>query len=87
MFRNFFPFENRAVHARLWKKCCRVGEATDGNMTRRMRFSCCIPNVTEAHSEYVILTAFPLQQWLREYDSVLRYTYVVCLVNVKPTGT
>ena len=32
------------------------------------------------HSEYVILTAIPQQEWLRERASVLRYTYVACLV-------
>jgi len=31
------------------------------------------------HSEYVILIAFPLQQWLRERTSMLRYTYIACL--------
>jgi len=27
-----------------------------------------------------MLSAFPLQQWLQERPSVLRYTYIVCLV-------
>jgi len=31
---------------------------------------------THTHSEYVILIAFPLQQWLRERDSMLRYTCI-----------
>jgi hypothetical protein len=31
--------------------------------TRRMRFACLL--ATNTHSDYVILTAFPLQQWLR----------------------
>ena len=31
------------------------------------------------HSQYVILTVFPLQQWLRERASVLHYTYIACL--------
>jgi len=30
--------------------------------------------------EYVTLIAFPLQQWLQEYASKLRYTYTACLV-------
>jgi len=33
-----------------------------------------IPQAKNTHSEYVILIAFPLQQWLRERASVLRYT-------------
>jgi hypothetical protein len=34
----------------------------------------------QTHTEYVILTAFPLQQWLLERTS-LRYTYIACLVK------
>jgi len=41
-----------------------------------MRNACEIPKATNTHSEYVIIIAFPLQQWLRERASVLRYTYV-----------
>ena len=29
---------------------------------------------THTHTEYVILVAFPLQQWLHEPASLLRYT-------------
>jgi len=32
-------------------------------------------------SEYVILSAFPLQQCLQECVSVFRYTYIACLVS------
>jgi len=32
----------------------------------RMRFACRITKATDTHSEYVIVFAFPLQQWLRE---------------------
>ena len=32
-----------------------------------------IPNATNTHSQYVILIAFPLQQWLNERASMLRY--------------
>jgi hypothetical protein len=35
---------------------------------------------TNTHSEYVILIAFPLQQWLQERASLLRYTYIARLV-------
>ena len=31
--------------------------------------------------QYVILIAFPQQQWFRESASLLRYTYIVCLVK------
>jgi len=45
-----------------------------------MRFACWIPKVTDTHSEYVIPIAFPRQQRLRQRVSVLRYTYLACLV-------
>jgi len=40
----------------------------------RMRIACWIAKVTNTHSRYVIFTAFPLQQWLHERTSMLRYT-------------
>jgi len=45
-----------------------------------MRVACWIPKSTNIHSEYAILTALPRQQWLQERASMLRYTYIVCLV-------
>ena len=50
-------------------------------MIWRMRIVCWIPKATDTHSAYVILIAFPLQQWLHERVSVLRYTCIVCLAN------
>jgi len=41
-----------------------------------MRITCLSQNATNTYSEYVILVAFPRQQWLYERASVLRYTYV-----------
>jgi hypothetical protein len=37
---------------------------------RRMRVARLIPKATDTHSEYLPLIAFPLQQWLRERNSV-----------------
>jgi hypothetical protein len=51
-------------------------QATGDNTTRRMRFACWITNATDTHSEYVTFIAFPLQEWLRESASVLRYAYI-----------
>jgi len=45
-----------------------------------MRIACRIPKAINTDSEYVILIAFSLQQWLYERASVLCYTCVVCLV-------
>ena len=37
-----------------------------------------------AHTDqYVILIAFPQQQWFRERASLLRYTYIACLVHFR----
>jgi hypothetical protein len=38
---------------------------------------------TGTHSEYVIFIPFPLQQWLHERPSMLRYTYSACLVDIE----
>jgi hypothetical protein len=48
----------------------------------RMRFPYWINKATDVHSECVILIAFPLQYWLRESASILRYTYVARLQNL-----
>jgi len=39
-----------------------------------MRIACWIPKAANTHSQYVILFAFPQQQWLHEHDSLPRYT-------------
>jgi len=79
MFNNFFlpnivPFFWDNVD-----KFGRVRQTTDDNMIGRMRNACWITKATNALSEYVIFFAFPLQQWLRERASVLRYTCIACL--------
>jgi len=51
-------------------------QATYGNTIQRMRYACWITKATNTQSDYVILTAFPLQQWLPEGDLVLLYTYI-----------
>ena len=48
----------------------------------RMRVACWIPKATNTHSEYIIFTVFPFQQWLRARASQLRYKYIACLVVV-----
>ena len=47
----------------------------------RIRTACCIPKATNTHSKYIIITAFPLQQWLHERASTYVYTYIACLVH------
>jgi len=45
-----------------------------------MRVAYWISKAKNTQSEYVILMAFPQQQWLHERSSKLRYTYSACLV-------
>jgi hypothetical protein len=52
---------------------CRAGQATDVNIIRPIRIVIWISKATHKHSEYVILIAFPLQQWLHERSLILRY--------------
>ena len=70
---------NRAVYEIMWENTVEPGRP---QMTIwRMRITCWIPKATNTHSEYVILITFPLQQWLQERPSMLRYTYIACLVG------
>jgi hypothetical protein len=44
------------------EKYCKTGQATDENIKRGMRIACWIPRVANAHLEFVMLIAFPLQK-------------------------
>ena len=70
------------------KKYGRARQATDDNIIRSTRFVFWITKATDTHPEYVILTAFPRHQCLRENASILRYTYIACHVYfpVAPSG-
>jgi hypothetical protein len=79
-----YPTTIAQKSCRLWdnvEKCGRSRQATDYNIARCMRFTCCISKATDTHSGYILLTAFPQQQWLRERASMLRYTYIAWLVE------
>ena len=62
------------------EKCGRAGQAKDDNIIRRMRFACWLPKATNTYSEYGILIACSLLQWLQERALMLSYTYIACLV-------
>jgi len=49
---------------------------------RCMRIACRITKATNTYSENVTLIAFPLQEWLHERASMLRHTYIACIVNL-----
>ena len=78
MFDTFFP-ENHAICEIMWKNIVERGRP---QVTMwRMRIVCWIPKATNTHTGCVVFIAFPLQQWLNESASVLRYTYTACLFS------
>jgi hypothetical protein len=64
--------ENRSVYEKMWKHFVERGRPQ--MTTRHMRISFWVPKATNTYSQYVILIIFPLQQWLQELASMLRYT-------------
>ena len=79
-FITFFS-ENRTVYEIMWKNIVERDRKKDGNIIRRMRFACMKTKARDTHSEYVILIPFQRQQWLHKRASILRYTYIACLVT------
>jgi len=74
------PPKNRVVYEIMWKNML---ETDRPQMTIwRMRTVCWISKSIHTHTEYVIITAFLLQQWLHDRASVVRYTYIACIVEV-----
>jgi len=80
--------ENQNTHLMFLRKSYRLPDkvekygtarqTTDDNIIRRMRFVCGIRKATDKHSEYVIIPAFPRQQWLHERPSIF-HLYIHCL--------
>ena len=67
MVNNIF-FKNPAVNEIMWKNTV---EPDKPLMTIWcMHIACWIPRFTDTHSKYVILIAFPLQQWLHKCTSM-----------------
>ena len=72
-----FLFENCSVYEVMWKNTVGPGRP---QMTRcSIRIACWIPKDTNILSEYAILTAFPLLQWLHQRALMLHYTHIACL--------
>jgi len=59
-----FFFENRVICDIMWKNM--VQPDRPQMKIRHIRIMCWIPKAKNAHSEYVIIMAFPLEQWLHE---------------------
>jgi len=48
----------------------------------RMRIAFWLPESTHTDSEYVIRVTFTQQLWLHPRASMLRYTYIACIVGI-----
>jgi hypothetical protein len=89
MSSNFFFFENCAVYEIMWKNV--VDRGMSQMTTLCMRFAYWIPKATNTHSEYVILIAFPLQQWLTRtrlnvtlyLHCLSRYLIILCFFLIE----
>ena len=76
---------SHAVYEKIWENNLDLDRPQ--TTIQHMSVACWLPKPTNTHSEYVILIAFPLQQWLPERASMLCYMYTVCLVNLSSGGT
>jgi len=76
-----FFSENRVVCGIMKKTPGKAAQATDDNITWRMHIACWKSKATKSLSEYVLLIAFPQQQWLSGGASLLRYTYIEYIVH------
>jgi hypothetical protein len=74
----FFFFESRALYEAVLKDIVQRGRS---RMTMwPMRIACCKTKAVGTHSEFAILTDFPLQNYDRtKAPRTLRYTYIVSL--------
>jgi len=50
-----------------------VRQVSDEYIIWSWRFACWMTKATDTLSKYVLLKAFPRQQWLRERASILRF--------------
>jgi hypothetical protein len=69
------------------EKYGRARQATDGNIMRRMRFACWMTKATDTHSEYVILIAFPHQEWLLERACVTLIRTLPAMLGIESADT
>ena len=64
MFNSFFFYENRAISEKMWKNI--VEPDRPRTEMWHMRIASRIPKSTDTYLYYVVLIAFPIQQWLHE---------------------
>jgi len=69
--------DNLAVNEIMWTN---IVELYRPQMTKWcLCIACWIPKATNTYSEYQNTFCFPLQQWLHDCTSLLRYMYIACL--------
>jgi hypothetical protein len=73
--------KNGSVYEIMWRNNGELGRPQ--TTIWRMRIACWIPKATNTHSEYVMIIAFRLQQWLNGCASKLRCAYSACFFKVK----
>ena len=61
---------------------CTPSTRTDGRTHARTNTHALIYVRARTHTEYVILTDFPQQQWLRERASILHNAYIAYIVRI-----
>ena len=76
---DFFFLENHTIYEIMWKN--KVEPNRPQTATRWMGFGWWIPKATNTHSEYVILIAFPQQQWLQNGPQWYVYMYIASLTE------
>jgi hypothetical protein len=70
----------------IWRRvACWISKATHAQTRRacaptHKRAGARMHTYTHTHTQKFVILLFPRQQWFRKRASVLRYTYIVCLV-------
>ena len=71
----------------MWKKYSKARQAKNDSIIWCTKDPICVPDnegkSTDAQSYHVIFIAFPRQQWLRQWATMLRSTYIVWLLIVR----
>jgi hypothetical protein len=76
----FFFFENHAISGIMWKNIVEQDRTQVTICACSLHAGYRIPHASK-HTNYVKLTAFPMQQRLQESASEFRHTYIVFLVR------
>ena len=77
----FFFFESRGVYEKTWRNT--VEPDRPQITVWLLQIVCWIPKAINTHSHYIIIIAFPLQKWLHERASILRYTFIASPVYLR----